>query len=505
MVATASNIKKLKNLKYQQEINLGRGLRAKANRDGSASWFFRMKMQGLTTPVYMKLGTWPDITIDEAEDKARIYRTKIAENIHPRDYEAEQAKIKTQMELEALANAITLEGLLADYERSIELFGKNQSPSTMRDRRNGVRNVFAEWLDKPISAITKEVVLNKIYEWESQRGSRGQVLKVCDYMSAMFNFAKTMDRIASNPFDIRKGRISRRSKQVHHWLNIAECKTLFSWLEKLQRPEKHTSLIKDTFGLGEYEATVKVQRQLQYDAIALTLLTGLRKLEVLSLRWDQVYLSRENWGNTKGPYFEFIKSKQQEPMGVPISPQMIPFFERCLARRDMSPFVFPSVRTNKSITNTRKGFAQINMCMPKLENAPEIMPQVLRKTFATTAYSLGYSFEQIGLFTGHTSAISNTKVATSAYVARQADSHREGFETINSALVGDIEVQLEPMPSKMKDLGSQYGNLQMEIKLLEGQITETTDQTESQILLQSLTHHQQRLTQLKEQLKHEGA
>ena len=171
----------------------------------------------------------------------------------------------------------------------------------------------------------------------------------------------------------------------------------------------------------------------------------------------------------------------------------------------MFPFVFPSVRTNKSITNTRKGFAQINMCMPKLENAPEIMPQVLRKTFATTAYSLGYSFEQIGLFTGHTSAVSNTKVATSAYVARQADSHREGFETINSALVGDIEVQLEPMPSKMKDLGSQYGNLQMEIKLLEGQITETTDQTESQILLQSLTHHQQRLTQLKEQLKHEGA
>ena len=54
--------------------------------------------------------------------------------------------------------------------------------------------------------------------------------------------------------------------------------------------------------------------------------------------------------------------------------------------------------------------------------------------------------EQIGLFTGHTSAIANTKVATDAYVARQADDHRKGFETINSVLVGETTIDLVPIP-----------------------------------------------------------
>ena len=35
--------------------------------------------------------------------------------------------------------------------------------------------------------------------------------------------------------------------------------------------------------------------------------------------------------------------------------------------------------------------------------------------------------EQIGLFTGHTSAVANTKVATDAYFARQVDDDRKGF------------------------------------------------------------------------------
>ena len=247
---------------------------------------------------------------------------------------------------------------------------------------------------------------------------------------------------------------------------------------------------------------------MQYDAIALQLLTGLRKREVLFLRWDQVFLSKKNWDGAKGPYFHIIKSKQKQPMGIPITKEMTPYFERRLASR-VNEFVFPSPQFKETkgiapIQNERKALELINLFMSDLKQATKIGSAQLRTTFATTAYNLGYTMEQIGLFTGHTSAISNLKVATKAYVNRQADSHRDGFETINSALVGDIAVQLEPMPSKMRDLGFQYGKLQKEIKLLEGQITETTDQTKTQILLQSLTYHQQRLTQLNEQLKHEG-
>lgn len=447
----------IKRLKYQQEINLGRGLKARGNKDGSASFLFSMKMRGKTSPIRIKIGTWPDISIDGAEDKARIYRAKVAEGIHPKDYEAEQALLKAKEEAEEMAKEVTLKDLLTMYEKSKEIFGRPNAPRTIADRRNGVSSVFAEWLNKPIAEITKQVVLDKIDEWSSQKGSNGQVLKVCAYMGAMYNFAVTMDLLKSNPFDIRKGRVTRGgNKIVTHYLEIKECEKLFKWIEQLKRPVANSNLIKKTFGDDEYLATCKLQRQMQFDAIALTLLTGLRKEEVLTLRWDQVYLTENEWGSSKGAYFEFIKSKQQEPMGVPITDNMMPYFESCMERRNIMPndrlrnsaFLFPSIRTDKSITTTRLAYDQFNVAMPDLLKAPEVGAQVLRKTFATTAYSLGYNYEQIGLFTGHTSAVTNTKVATDYYVRRQADDHRSGFEKINSAIVGDTKVELVPLPPK---------------------------------------------------------
>lgn len=443
MVATVSDIKKLK---YQEEHNFGRGLRIKANKDGSCSWFFRQKMRGYKSPVYMKLGNWPDISIDDAEDKARIYRLKISEDIHPKDYETEQLELEKAKELEEISKALTLRQLLEMYENSRDLYGKPNQPSTIKDRRWGISSVFAEWMDKPAQDITKLVVNNKINEWSSQRGSKGQVLKVCDYMSAIWNFFINSDVLEKNPFDIKKGRYTRVGKPQKEYLQIKECADMITFISKYDK-ENLTAM--------------------NLDAIALTALTGLRKDEVLNFRWSDIFLSREQYTPASGPYFNIIKSKQQEPMGIPITKQMLPYFERCLARVDEFKrinekragmtkrrgkhlynleYVFPSPRTDKAITNSKSGYSILNETFTELEKAKKIGAQILRKTFATSAYSLGYTMEQIGLFTGHTSAIANTKVATDAYVARQADDHRKGFETINSVLVGETTIDLVPIP-----------------------------------------------------------
>jgi integrase len=454
----------IKRLNYQEEINLGRGVKARGNKDGSASFLFSMKMKGLSSPIRMKLGTWPDISIDDAEDKARIYRAKVAEGIHPKDYETGQAELKLREEADAKSQAMTVWELLVWYENIKEIDGKPNADRTITDRRWGIKSVFSEWVEKPAIGITKQVVLNKIFEWSSQRGSKSQVIKVCEYMSAIWNLAITMDLLEINPFEVRKGRFNRRGKKVIQYMQIDECKSLIKWINILHEPVRNATLIAETFGgEDEYSVTVKVQRQLQYDAIALTLLTGLRKLEVLSLKWSQVHLTISEWGTSKGAFFDFMKSKQQEPMGIPITEQMMPYFESCLSRIDAFKrinekrsdknkhlynldYLFPSVRAGEAITTTKSAFDQLNIAIPNLEKAEKVGAQVLRRTFATTAYSLGYTMEQIGLFTGHTSAVANNNVATDAYVARQADAHREGFETINSALVGDTHVDLVPLP-----------------------------------------------------------
>ena len=82
-------------LDYQEEISFPTlGLRAKGNRDGTASWIICKKMKGVVNPIRRKLGTWPDMSLKEAEEKCRFYRELIDEGIYPEDYEAEQATLK---------------------------------------------------------------------------------------------------------------------------------------------------------------------------------------------------------------------------------------------------------------------------------------------------------------------------------------------------------------------------------------------------------------------------
>ncbi len=414
------------------ELNVGRGLRARAQKDGTVSWIFMKHMKGRTSPVRRKLGSFPDMNMDDAEEKARKYRRLIADGIHPDDYENER---REQLQLEKAqqeALSITLQTLLENYEKSREIYSRGKAPRTMKDRRNAITSVFREWLDKPIQKITKQIVEDKIFEWKSQRGARTQVLKTIRYLSAMMNYAKKMDIIIQNPCDVLKGNISKgATREVREFLEISESVDLLDHIGHL-RGNMNRELLNAPYNLSSEE--IKPTRLMMFDAIALELLTGLRKREVLGLMWKDIHLDVPEGEE----HFKFIKSKQQEAMGVPITEPMKGIFERRL-RDKRNDHVFPSPRKdNAPIDNERGAMDTLNKLMPTLKSAPKIGSQVLRKTFATAAYSLGYSLEQIGLFTGHTSAIANTKVATQAYVTRQAESHRNGFETINMALMGEV-------------------------------------------------------------------
>jgi integrase len=450
----------LKKLKYLEELNIRDGLKVRGGKSYT-SFLFRKKLNGKM--INLSIGKDTELSLDEAEEVARVYRKLVSQGIHPKQYEEEQTEIRKKEEAEKLAKTLTLRELLENYENTIEMYGRIQAESTIKRRRGATNLIWAEYMDQPISAITKKVVEDKINEWSSQRvwrgkrGSLGAVMRSCDEMSAMYNFAKTGDLIDENPFDIRKLRFPKRNKTQQqlpkYYLNLHECETLSALLLFLKNPTENEDEIREKFGDVEFGATIRRQRQMQYDAVALILLTGLRKVEVLSLKWEQMYIEPDQWGSAKGAWFEFTKSKQNEPMGVPITNQMMPFIQSCAKRRDewldkktkknkkprtnFKEYLFPSLRTDSHITTIREAYDQINSVMPKLANAPDgVGSQVLRKTFATTAYDLGYSFEQIGLFTGHTSSISNPNVATDAYVKRQADAHRDGFQTINEAQGG---------------------------------------------------------------------
>ena len=103
--------------------------------------------------------------------------------------------------------------------------------------------------------------MNKIFEWSSQRGSKSQVIKVCEYMSAVWNLAISMDLLKINPFEVRKGRFNRRGKKEIQYLQIKECMNLIKWINILKEPAKNERTISTNFGDREFIATTKLQRQ----------------------------------------------------------------------------------------------------------------------------------------------------------------------------------------------------------------------------------------------------
>ena len=83
----------LRRLPYQVELPCGRGLFAKKRKDGTCSWLLRKKMPNRKSPLGLKLGIYPDVSIDEALAKAAEYRNLADQGIHPRDYEKEQKEM----------------------------------------------------------------------------------------------------------------------------------------------------------------------------------------------------------------------------------------------------------------------------------------------------------------------------------------------------------------------------------------------------------------------------
>ena len=80
----------------------------------------------------------------------------------------------------------------------------------------------------------------------------------------------------------------------------------------------------------------------------LLLLAGLRQQEIIKIEIDQVFLTAHQirYMEADGPYFRIIRSKQGQPMGIPITPPMASIFERRInaARQIGSKYVFPSPR-----------------------------------------------------------------------------------------------------------------------------------------------------------------
>ncbi|MFL2648276.1 MAG: tyrosine-type recombinase/integrase [Dehalococcoidia bacterium] len=438
--------------KYRSSLSYGAntGLRAKklANR---VSFEVTKRVTGGANTT-STIGYFPDISVKEALQKAHAIRVDADAGLNPR-LEKQKRKTKVTKGLKTLEDCIQEHILDKESARTSPI-----PPNTIRQTWSAFRLCSPRLLQKPIAEITPNE-LRECFNFMSSSqyknrdgsfGARRQAEIWMAYTKAIFKMAHEIkDYIEVNPCPKAFYKITRDIKSYDHFLQPSEVSKMLELINDMESYPK--SFIKlDTIN----------HRLTQYQAIKLTVLTGLRNAsELYTIKWDDVKL------DVNKPTFYYTTSKQQQPLEVPITPLMTEVFRAQLKRRCNS-YVFPSTVNSKEPDTFIKGVFKAMKRLRQLLNSSYGITQfqnsevfnnlMLRHTFTTLGNRIGIPIEKLDAMSGHITT-TQRKVATTQYISRIAEDMREDFMKLHEFMLAgkdfeDKEMSEESIKLKHKSL-----------------------------------------------------
>ena len=193
------------------------------------------------------LGSHPVLELHDARKKALAFI---------RDVQEDRSKKMRK-------TPVTLQTLFERYTR-----GDRLKPSTLKNYREVVFFYLHDWLDKPVSSITKGMIEKRFFLIRDKGIQKGkptysQATKVMRILSALMNYAMADELIESNPVNVLKlKRIDRSIVKRENYLTAEEVRKLFY----ITKNDTHPMVL----------------------AIQLILHAGLRKNEALKLKWEDI-------------------------------------------------------------------------------------------------------------------------------------------------------------------------------------------------------------------------
>jgi integrase len=459
-MSLAVDIKKHKVGDPDLPIPSSKGLKLRARARGS-SWLFNYRIKSSIekrASLSLLIGKYPDLSLDEAVERARDYRKLCDLGIHPRVKEKLEAETKEAQRVADVGNTMTLLELAEDKDKWMDnTIG--QANNTKVGRNSALNNFLSPWVNLPFAKITKKMVTDRYLDYQGQginkpsAGASGVTI-----LKALFNHAiEKLEWDGRNPCR-GLGEITTvvpKEENINKYLEADEYKSFMGFVDGIMEPQQHKQIAE------EYNLTktdIGYDRRPLFDVLALELLTGLRMREVLGIERANIFLEEKEWKANKrdGAYFIIKQTKQDRYFAVPITAQMEPIFRRRLKAKNRkgelikSKYLIPSTKFEKSgrdqpFDSSRSGYKTINKLMSDLSRVKNLHQLVLRHTFATVASRLGYSIDDVDRATGHHS-YSRRSATFKHYVGMNADTYRHIFNEVNSTLVGASHADLELVP-----------------------------------------------------------
>jgi integrase len=375
---------------YRDENLKGFALRITAS--GVKSFIVETRINGRVKRV--TLGKYGNITAEEARKQAKSLLGRVARGDDP------IAEKKTKK-----INAMTLRQVLDDYLKA----RKDLKPRTLNDYHSVLREVVSDWLDKPISQITREMIAKR-HAQHGTTNSKARANNAMRVLRALFNFAiyeyQTGDGqpiIVMNPV--------KYLSHTRGWFRVERRQTVI-------KPHQLADWYQGVIQLVEGEAYRNAL--LWHDYFLLLIFTGMRKTEAGSLRWEDIDL--------KAKTITLQDTKNREVHTLPMPDFIYELLER-RSHHKTSEFIFPADSETGYIYEPKKAVLKV----VELSGVPFTLHD-LRRTFATIAESLDLPAYALKRLLNHKM---NNDV-TAGYIVKDVERLRKPMQMVSDFLVQQL-------------------------------------------------------------------
>lgn len=355
---TAKAVENAKEQDKPYRVSDGGNLYLYVRRGGVKSWEFRYLRPSTGKPTYLGLGTYPDVSLAEARDKALAARKQLADGIDPQLLKVEN-KLKAASE-----NAQTLKHVAQMW---MDTKQDHIKPKTIEGNwRKLELYAFPMLGGIAVSKLTAPMAIEALRPVE-KKGRLETVKRTAQLLNEVMNYAVNAGLIHSNPLSgIRE--VFRKPK-VEHMTAL--------------KPEELPLLLR-TVANANLHLTTRCLIEWQ-------LHTMTRPNEAAGTRWDEIDLAARVWT------IPATRMKMKREHIIPLTEHTLAILEAIRPLSGNRQFVFPSSKDPKKHTDSET----INKALGRMGLKGKTTAHGLRSLASTTLNEQGFDADVIEAALAH--------------------------------------------------------------------------------------------------------
>jgi len=344
--------------------------------------------------VRLRCGEFPQTTIEQARTKASGYQEKLGAGEHPTEKRQQEARERLQIKANDRFQGVTLQAVLDDY-----LSTRDLKDSTKLDYVKVIKEVWLDWLDKPLISITDDTVKHRYRQ--RLKTSKARANYNMRVLRALFNFAAVEYKLPDgSPIFVRNP--------------VAILSEGKEW-QKVERRKRYIfrEALSDWF-----KAVDALENQVHKAYFKFLLFTGARRAEAARLLSADV--------DFRSRVFTLRNTKNGEDVTLPMSNYVHDLLKGLIV--DGNEWVFGSPVTGGHIIDTRKQMAKVTQ-----QSGVEFSLHDLRRTFITYAESLDISVYAVKALVNHKSG--DKSDVTAGYIGDDLERLRQATQRITNHIL----------------------------------------------------------------------